>query len=75
MLMRRAAMMSEQSMKVSRLLEIAGEAEANGRRVIVFSYFREVLNQVAQLLPGQVFGPLTGSLAAADRQKLDDRFS
>jgi hypothetical protein len=75
MLMRRAAMMSEQSMKVSRLLEIAGEAEANGRRIIVFSYFREVLNQVARLLPGQVFGPLTGSLAAADRQKLVDRFS
>jgi SNF2 family DNA or RNA helicase len=62
-------------MKVSRLLEIAGEAEANGRRIIVFSYFREVLNQVARLLPGQVFGPLTGSLAAADRQKLVDRFS
>ncbi|WP_458779318.1 DEAD/DEAH box helicase [Arthrobacter sp. D3-16] len=75
MLMRRAAMMSEQSMKVSRLLEIAGEAEANGRRVIVFSYFREVLNQVTRLLPGQVFGPLTGSIAAADRQKLVDRFS
>jgi superfamily II DNA or RNA helicase len=75
MLMRRAAMMSEESLKVSRLLEIAGEAEANGRRIIVFSYFREVLNQVARLLPGQVFGPLTGSLPAADRQKLVDRFS
>ncbi len=75
MLMRRAAMMSEQSMKVSRLLEIAEEAEANGRRIIVFSYFREVLNQVAGLLPGQVFGPLTGSLPAAERQKLVDRFS
>lgn len=75
MLMRRAAMMTEQSMKVSRLLEIAEEAEANGRRIIVFSYFREVLNQVAGLLPGQVFGPLTGSLPAAERQKLVDRFS
>lgn len=75
MLMRRAAMLSERSMKVNRLLEIVEEAEANGRRVIVFSYFREVLNEVARLLPGEVFGPLTGSVPAADRQNLVDRFS
>lgn len=75
MLMRRAAMLSEQSLKIDRLQEIVQEAEANGRRVIVFSYFREVLNEVARLLPGKVFGPLTGSHPAADRQKLVDRFS
>lgn len=75
MLMRRAAMLSEQSMKIDRLLQIVEEAEANGRRVIVFSYFREVLSEVARLLPGQVFGPLTGSVPAADRQELVDRFS
>jgi len=75
MLMRRAAMLSERSLKVSRLQEIVGEAEANGRRVIVFSYFRDVLDEVARLLPGKVFGPLTGSIAARDRQGLVDRFS
>ncbi|UUW87788.1 DEAD/DEAH box helicase [Pimelobacter simplex] len=75
MLMRRAAMLSERSLKVSRLREIVGEAEANGRRVIVFSYFRDVLDEVARLLPGHVFGPLTGSIAARDRQALVDRFS
>lgn len=75
MMMRRAAMLSSRSLKVSRLQEIVGEAEANGRRVIVFSYFRDVLDEVARLLPGKVFGPLTGSIAARDRQGLVDRFS
>lgn len=75
MKMRRAAMLSGESTKLSRLTEIVGEAEANGRRVIVFSYFREVLDEVARTLPGPVFGPLTGSVPARDRQAMVDRFS
>lgn len=75
MLMRRAALLAERSMKVDRLLEIVSEAEANGRRVIVFSYFRDVLEHLADRLPGEVFGPLTGSLPARDRQTLVDKFS
>ena len=45
------------------------------RRVIVFSHFRDALNQVARALPGRVFGPLTGSVPAAARQDMVDRFS
>lgn len=75
MLMRRTAMLSERSLKVERLREIVEEAESNGRRVIVFSYFREVLDQISGVLPGRVFGPLTGSIPARDRQTLIDRFS
>jgi superfamily II DNA or RNA helicase len=73
--MRRAAMLSGRSLKMGRLLEIVEEARANGRRVIVFSYFRDVLSAVANALPGQVFGPLTGSTPATDRLSLVDRFS
>jgi SNF2 family DNA or RNA helicase len=73
--MRRAAMLSDRSLKTDRLLEIVEEARANGRRVIVFSYFRDVLSQVASALPGQVFGPLTGSTPATERLSLVDRFS
>ena len=51
------------------------EAEANDRRVIVFSYFREVLAVIAGVLPGKVFGPLTGSVPAARRQNMVDEFS
>lgn len=75
MQMRRAAMLSTNSMKFNRLSEIVLEAEENGRRIIVFSFFREVLQEVAARLPGKVFGPLTGSMPALERQKLVDRFS
>ena len=73
--MRRAAMLSGHSVKLDRLKEIVDEAEANGRRAIVFSYFREVLSEVARILRGQVFGPLTGALPATERQSLVDRFA
>ncbi|MFD0852880.1 SNF2-related protein, partial [Actinomadura adrarensis] len=73
MAMRQAAMLQgRHSKKMQRLLEIVEEAEDNGRRVIVFSHFREVLTRVAQVMPGQVFGPLTGSVPAAARQRMVD---
>lgn len=76
MAMRQAAMVSgARSEKLQRLVEIVEEAEDNGRRVIVFSHFRQVLDQVAQSLRGQVFGPLTGSVPAAARQVMVDQFS
>ena len=58
-----------------RLVEIVEEAEDNGRRVIVFSHFRNVLDQVASAVPGKAFGPLTGSVPAAARQVIVDQFS
>ncbi|WP_130014817.1 DEAD/DEAH box helicase [Serinicoccus sediminis] len=76
MAMRRAAFASgPRSAKLEHLLEIVEEAEENGRRVIVFSYFRDVLDLVAGSLPGPVFGPLTGSVAPAQRQHVVDEFS
>lgn len=76
MRMRQAAMLQGmRSAKIQRLVEIVGEAEDNGRRVIVFSHFRGVLDQVVGALPGQVFGPLTGSVPAAARQAMVDQFS
>ncbi|MEZ0383994.1 DEAD/DEAH box helicase [Mycobacterium sp. pW045] len=76
MAMRRAAMMhGAKSVKLQRLCEIVEEAEDNGRRVVVFSYFLDVLQQVAAALPGRVFGPLTGAVPAVKRQKMIDDFS
>lgn len=74
--MRRAALLQGlRSAKVERLIELVEEAEDNGRRVVVFSYFRDVLASLAGLLPGPVFGPLTGEVAADARQRLIDDFS
>lgn len=74
--MRQAAMLQgTKSVKVARLLDLVEEAKANQRRVIVFSHFRQVLDDLARALPGQVFGPLTGSVPAARRQEMVDQFS
>lgn len=74
--MRQAAMLQgPESEKVRRLIEIVREAEENERRVIVFSYFKRVLKLVARSLPGSVFGPLTGSVPAGQRQQMVDEFS
>lgn len=76
MAMRQAAMsQGHKSAKVARLIEIVGEAKDNGRRVIVFSHFRDALDTVAKALPGMAIGPLTGSVPAADRQHMVDQFS
>lgn len=78
--MRRAAFASgdpRASAKLERLLEICAEAGANGDKVVVFSWFRDVLDVVhAALSPTtRTFGPLTGSTSSAGRQRLVDEFT
>ncbi|MFF2329455.1 MULTISPECIES: DEAD/DEAH box helicase [unclassified Streptomyces] len=76
MRMRRAAYARpDTSAKLNRLRELVAEAADNGLKVVVFSYFREVLLSVGQALGKGVFGPLSGSLPAARRQELIDGFS
>jgi SNF2 family DNA or RNA helicase len=78
MAMRRAAYASgdpASSAKLRRLVEIADEAGANNRKVVVFSYFRDVLELVCQTLGERAIGPLTGSMPPNHRQKLVDEFS
>ncbi|MEU0132810.1 DEAD/DEAH box helicase [Streptomyces sp. NPDC006296] len=75
MRMRRAAYARPgTSAKLNRLRELVGEAEENGLKVVVFSYFREVLRAVGDSLGDGVFGPVSGSLPAARRQELVDAF-
>ncbi|MGW2380332.1 DEAD/DEAH box helicase [Streptomyces sp. NPDC001658] len=90
MAMRRAAYADpEKSAKLQRLCELVGEAAVNGLKVVVFSYFRDVLEKVQGALaqprdaletsrrtPGEgVFGPMSGSVPAARRQRLVDDFT
>ncbi|MFE9423762.1 DEAD/DEAH box helicase [Kitasatospora sp. NPDC006697] len=76
MAMRRAAYAHpEGSAKLLRLRELVAEAAANGRKVVVFSYFREVLAAVREALGEAVAGTVEGSLPALQRQDLVDRFS
>ncbi|MFB9830744.1 DEAD/DEAH box helicase [Actinoallomurus acaciae] len=71
------------SPKLRRLVEIVGEAADGRRKVVVFSYFRDVLETVTQVLgserdgvPGvHVVGPLTGDISPTDRQAMVDEFT
>jgi superfamily II DNA or RNA helicase len=62
------------SAKLQRLLELVSETAANGRKVVVFSYFRDVLDTVHQAI-GRSFGPITGDVTPARRQAIVDDFS
>jgi superfamily II DNA or RNA helicase len=76
MAMRRAAYepgTPDGSAKLERLLEIIEESRDNGWKVVVFSYFLDVLATVAEHTGA--FGPLTGSTSAAGRQQLVDDFT
>lgn len=80
--MRRAAFATAdpgESSKLGRLLEILEEAGENGEKVVVFSYFRDVVDlvrrTVAATRPEAVFGPLWGGVTADDRQAAVDAFS
>ncbi|MFJ3907512.1 helicase-like protein [Streptomyces sp. 2132.2] len=82
MAMRRAAYARpEKSAKLARLRELVAEAAAGGLKVVVFSAFREVLGAVedalgrpAQAGSGRLFGPISGSVPPARRQRLVDGF-
>ena len=76
--MRRAAFAVErpgQSSKVERLVEIVSEAVDNQRKVVVFSFFRDVIDTVVRALGDMAIGPLTGSVPPAQRQRIIDAFT
>ncbi|MEO3753184.1 DEAD/DEAH box helicase [Streptomyces sp. B6B3] len=75
MAMRRAAYAHpEKSAKLQRLRELVEEAADNGLKVVVFSYFLDVLGAVRAALRAEVFGPLSGAVPPARRQRLVDEF-
>ncbi|GAA3209083.1 DEAD/DEAH box helicase [Actinocorallia longicatena] len=75
MAMRRAAYaVPATSEKLGRLVELVAEAREGGHKVVVFSFFRDVLAAVGKALPGAI-GPIAGDVAAGRRQELADEFS
>lgn len=77
MAMRRVAFLADprNSAKLERLGELVDEASGNGTKVIVFSYFRDVLDVVMTSLGSRAVGPLTGSVPSGRRQQMVDDFS
>ncbi|MFI7074490.1 MULTISPECIES: DEAD/DEAH box helicase [Micromonospora] len=76
--MRRAAVVTNESAvpaKVERLREVVQEAADNQWKVVVFSYFLEVLDRVRASLHDSPTFLLTGAIAPAARQQVVDEFS
>jgi SNF2 family DNA or RNA helicase len=78
MAMRRAAFApgnADDSAKLRRLLDITDEATQDGRKVVVFSFFRDVLSTIAAALGETAIGPITGDVPPVKRQGLIDEFT
>ena len=63
------------SSKAKRLLELCDEAREDGRKVIVFSYFRDTIRAVQELLGRRALEPITGSVSPQRRQEIVDAFA
>jgi SNF2 family DNA or RNA helicase len=76
MAMRRAAYHHpEKSAKLERLQELVEEAAETQLKVLVFSFFRDVLAAVHDRLGPSVFGPLSGKMSPLRRQQVVDEFT
>ncbi len=62
------------SSKANRLLEIVEDAEEDGRKVIVFSFFLDTIAKVTQILGDRCLEPINGSVAPSRRQEIIDEF-
>lgn len=62
------------SAKANRLLEIVQEAESEGRKVLVFSYFLDTIRKIYEFLGSRCLNPITGSVAPQERQAIIDEF-
>jgi SNF2 family DNA or RNA helicase len=63
------------SNKAKRLIELCNDAQDEGRKVIVFSFFRDTLQKVYEALGDRALGPITGGVSTAMRQELIDEFT
>lgn len=64
----------EKSSKAKRLMEIVEAAEAEDRKVIVFSFFLDTLRTVNNLLGERCKNSINGSVSPARRQEMIDEF-
>ena len=63
------------SSKARRLTELCEEAAEDGRKILVFTYFRETIRAVQKLLGKRALEPITGSVSSKQRQEIVDAFT
>ncbi|MBJ7680907.1 DEAD/DEAH box helicase [Weissella confusa] len=65
----------QDNQKLIRTLELVDEAIENGQKVIIFSYFRNVLMTLQRVLGSKTLEPITGGVSVSHRQEIVDTFS
>lgn len=63
-----------ESSKAKRLLEIVEEAEAEGRKILVFSFFLDTIRRVQTILAERCTEAITGAVSPGRRQEIIDEF-
>ena len=77
MSMRRVSWLQEDlahSSKANRLKELCQTAAEEGRKVIVFSFYRDTIHKVLDLLGDVCMEPITGDVSVEKRQAILDEF-
>jgi len=67
----------EDSGKVIRLKELVEEYLANGRKIIIFSFYINTIDQIRKIYGDQncLYGPITGAINPGERQNIIDKFT
>lgn len=63
------------SSKAKRMLEIIDDAEAEGRKILVFSFFLDTIRKITFLLGDRCLNPINGSVSPQRRQEIIDEFN
>lgn len=63
----------EHSEKIANVYNICHEANGNGDKVIIFSFFKLVLEKLKIILGDRVVGMISGDISTAERQNLIDK--
>ena len=64
----------EQSSKAQRLLEICDEARDEGRKILIFSFFKSTIYAIERMVAERCSGVITGSVSPSKRQEMIDQF-
>ena len=62
------------SSKAARMLELIEEAESDGRKVIVYSFFLDTIRRIRSYLGSRCMPPINGSVPPGRRQEIIDEF-
>lgn len=65
----------DQSCKACRMTEIINEAESEGRKVLIFSFFLDTIRKIYEYLGDRCCNPINGSVPPQRRQEIIDQFN